>query len=182
MSYTIENAAVTRGAVVAGWYSVWALVKSSLLAVLALTACASSSPKADADDLESLRKAVKAYNEAYRWKNFERAASFLPEDRRLSFVDEHQQDEKSLHIEGYQVLQVQMDSDVAARVQVRVTFMMLPSVVVQNRRLTQHWHRVNQRWMLEAEDNAIRPLRKEAQSPNDNYNPDAFGGGEPPSD
>ena len=153
----------------AGWLAV-------VVACAALgPGCASSKASASQDDIEALRKAVKAYNEAYRWKNFERAASFLPRDIRMSFIATYEEDEKSLHIENYQILQVQMMNENAADITVRVTFTLLPSFVVQNRRLTQHWHKIGGSWILETEDNSIRELDKTAQP----SNPDAFGGGQP---
>lgn len=145
-------------------------------AVLLAAGCSAST--SGSDELESLRRSVTAYNEAYRWKNFERAASFLPEDLRLAFIAAYEEDAKSLHIEGYKILQVKMLSEEAANVQIRVTYLMLPSVVVQNRRLTQHWHKVGDAWVLEVEDNSIRDLEPGARPDN----PEAFGGGAPTED
>ena len=143
-----------------------------LVCTFVLAACSAVS----GDELEPLRRSVKAYNEAYRWKNFERAASYLPADLRLAFIATYEEDEKSLHIEDYQILQVRVVSETAAKVEVRVTYMMLPSVVVKNRRMTQHWHKVGQRWTLETEDNPIRVIRADEKP----QNPDAFGGSDDP--
>ena len=143
-----------------------------IAALVAGFGCASIKAK---DNMDTLRRSVKGYNEAYRWKNFERAAAYLPEDVRMSFIATYEDDEKSLHVEDYQVLQVKVHDENTADVQVRVTYMMLPSVVVQRRRVTQHWHRVAGQWLLENEDNPIRDLNEESTP----KNPDAFGGGEP---
>ena len=148
------------------------------LAAVGSTYVAGCATTSGGDDLESLRRSVKAYNEAYRWKNFERASAYLPEDLRMSFLAAYEEDEKSLHIEGYQVMQVRMVDERAADVEIRVTYMMLPSVVVQNRRMTQHWHRIGGRWTLETEDNSIRPLGAGAvPTKAKGGDPDAFGGG-----
>lgn len=145
--------------------------------VLALGAgCATTAKSASSDDLETLRRSVKAYNEAFRWKNFERAASFLPKDMRLAFIATHEDDEKNLHVEEYQILQVRLSGERAAKVELRVTYMMLPSVVVKTRRITQHWHLIDDQWVLETEDNPIRVVRKDAKP----QNPDAFGGVDEP--
>ena len=119
-----------------------------------------------------LRKSVEAYNHAFRWKNYDRAASFLPGELRASFVATHEDDAVSLHVEDYKILQVDLDSEDAARVLVRYRYTLLPSVVVQTRKLTQHWHRVAGQWLLESEDESIRPL--DAGAPPTRR--DAFGG------
>ncbi len=135
--------------------------------------CASGS---QSNDLEPLRRSVKAYNEAYRWKNFERAAAFLPRDVRLAFLSAYEDDEKSLHIDDYQIMQVRLQSEDAAEVEVRVSYTLLPSVTVQTRRVTQHWHRIGKQWILEAEDNSIRDLRAETKPQETEADPDSFGG------
>ncbi|MEO1338973.1 MAG: hypothetical protein AAFV29_25240, partial [Myxococcota bacterium] len=145
---------------------------AAMLGVATAAGCAGSATSGD--KLETLRRSVKAYNEAYRWKNFERAASFLPRDLRMSFVATYEEDEKSLHIEDYQILQVRVLNEKAADVEVRVIYMMLPSVVVKNRRMTQHWRKIGARWTLETEENSIRDIQADAR-PQD---PDAFGGGD----
>ncbi len=148
---------------------------AALIVVAGAAGCASSSQKVGDEDMETLRRSVKSYNEAYRWKNFERAASFLPADVRMSFIGAYEEDAKSLNVESYQILQVQVLDERAVDVDVRVTYTLLPSFVVQNRRLKQHWHKVGGRWLLETEDNSIRSLKPAARS----RNPDAFGGYDP---
>lgn len=125
----------------------------SLLLVVA-AGCATSSQEM----FEELKSAVDGYNSAYRWKNYERAASYLPNDLRAAFIASYEDDEKSLHVEGYRLLRVDLDGEKAATVYVRVRYMLLPSINVENRTLVQHWHKVNDVWILETEENSIRDV------------------------
>lgn len=141
-----------------GWLGGFALV------LAAVTGCASMGVQ---DTLEKLREAVEGYNQAFRWKNYERAAQYLPNDVRAAFMTAYDDDESSLQIEDYQISKVDVVNDDEAKVAVRVRYLLLPSVVVENRTLVQHWHRVAGEWILEQEDNAIRKLdpAKKAELP-----------------
>jgi hypothetical protein len=135
--------------------------------------CATSS---QGDAAEQLQRSVEAYNEAYRWKNYERASSFLPPDLRAAFVAAHEDDEKSLHVEDYQILAVDHPREGAADIRVRVTYILLPSNTVEKRTVVQHWQRVGGAWVLETEDNSIRALDPKGAS----QGRDAFGGAAAP--
>lgn len=145
------------------------------LSVVVLSGCATARAK---DKMEMLRKSVEAYNHAFRWKNYDRAATFLPAELRGAFVATHEDDAASLHVEDYKILQVDIDTEDAARVLVRYRYTLLPSVVVQTRKLTQHWHRVAGQWTLENEDEPIRPVNRSSKP----SRPDAFGGDQPESE
>lgn len=137
--------------------------------LLAVTAgCATTGQEA----FDELQAAVDGYNSAYRWKNYERAASYLPNDLRAAFIASYEDDEKSLHVEGYRLLRVDFDGENAATVHVRVRYMLLPSISVENRTLVQHWHKVNDVWILETEENSIRDVELDAVP----ENPEAVGG------
>lgn len=142
---------------------------------LATPACKTLGGGGPDDATKALQDAVQAYNDAYRWKNYERAALYLPPDLRGAFLAAYEEDDKSLHVEGYQILQVQRPSEDAANVVVRTRFMLLPSVTLETKSSTQRWHRVSDRWILESEDDPIRAIDP-SKLPK---NPDAFGGGAP---
>ncbi len=144
-----------------------------ILATFFVAASACATMKSDREKQDQLIESVEAYNDAFRWKNYERAAAFLPNDTRAAFVAAHEDDEKSLHVEDYSILKVDRLGDDGATITVRVRYMMLPSVTIELRNVVQHWHHVAGSWMLETEDNSIRTLDL-AKTP---ANPDAFGGG-----
>lgn len=123
--------------------------------MLGLVSCASMGVQ---DKLEKLKEAVEGYNQAFRWKNYERAAQYLPNDIRAAFMAAYDDDESSLQVEDYQISKVDVLSDDEAKVSVRVRFLLLPSVVVENRTMVQHWHRVAGEWILETEEQSIRKL------------------------
>lgn len=139
---------------------------------LLLAGCATSAQT----KLEELQSAVDGYNSAYRWKNFERAASYLPNDLRAAFIAAYEEDDHSLHVETYQILKVDLKGEEAATVTVRLRFMELPSITLENRTLVQHWHKVNDVWILETEENSIRALELDATP----KNPEAVKGVEVP--
>jgi hypothetical protein len=124
-----------------------------------LLGCASSKT---AETLQNLQESVDAYNEAYRWKNYERAASYLPSDLRQAFLATYEDADNSLHVEDFQILNVKLESEEAATVTVRVRYMQLPSINVDRKTVVQHWHRVGGAWILEVEENSIRELDKGA--------------------
>lgn len=110
------------------------------------------------DSINQLKDSVEAYNEAFRWKNFERAAMYMPNDLRAAFIATYEDDENSLHVEDYQILNVNVENEQSAVVTVRLRYMMLPSVTVEKATLVQHWRKVSDAWMLETEDGSIREL------------------------
>jgi hypothetical protein len=152
------------------------------LALLALVSPACASTRAQ-DSLNQLKDSVEAYNEAFRWKNFERAAMYMPNDLRAAFIATYEDDENSLHVEDYQILGVNVESELSAVVTVRLRYMMLPSVTVAKATLVQHWKRVADAWMLETEDGSIRELdpNKLPRNP-DVKEPDPTATGEPSND
>lgn len=140
---------------------------------LGLAGC-SAFGASQADALKELQDSVEAYNDAYRWKNYERAALFLPPDVRGAFLAAYEEDDKSLHVEDYQIMQANLLTADSAKVTIRVRYMELPSVTLENRTSVQHWQRVAGRWILETEDNPIRALDLSKAA-----DPSAFGGGGP---
>lgn len=136
--------------------------------------CAGSARPGRADDL---RRSVEAYNEAYRWKNYARAAAFLPPDLRAPFVASYEEDDKSLHIEGYQVLAVDMRTPEVADIKVRYRYMILPEVTLKQDVVTQHWALVGGSWILEHETGSLRAIDLSFGQPDPD---ERFGGGPPP--
>jgi hypothetical protein len=150
-------------------------MKRIYLSCLLVLAAASCAAQTKAKALEELKESVEGYNEAYRWKNYERASAFIPQDLRAAFLATYEEDDNSLHIEDFEVLAVNLDGEKAATVKVRVRYMLLPSVNVERRTVTQHWHKVDGTWIMETEDDPIRPIAT-GSSPK---NPEAFGPAEP---
>ena len=129
-----------------------------LLAV-SLAACAASTQ----EKVQDLRKSVSDYNYAFRWKNYQHAAAFLPADVRASFISNYEEDDKELNVEGFQIIGVNMKTPEVAEVTVRYQFMELPSVILEKRVVKQHWAVVNGQWLLEHEDKSIRPLASDEE-------------------
>ncbi len=139
------------------------------LAASLLVSCAAARHR---DHMNELQTAVEAYNHAFRWKNYERAAAFLPPSLRAGFIATHEDDAKSLHVEDYRVLQVDLPSEDSAIVTVSTRYTLLPSVTVENRKIRQSWHKVAGAWILESEDKPIRAIKVDAKP----RTVDSFGG------
>lgn len=141
-----------------------ASVMIALAALGLASGCATATSKSA---VERLQEAVEGYNHAFRWKNYERAAQFLPQAQRPAFLAAYEDDESSLQVEDYTVRQADMLSDKAATVSIKVSYLLLPSVTVKQATLVQHWAEVNGAWTLEAEDNSIRKIEpgKEPRDP-----------------
>ena len=129
-------------------------VAAALSVVLSASGCASQQKTA----MDRLRESVEGYNHAFRWKNYERAAMFIPKDLRGPFIAAYADDESSLQVEDYQIRTVDLSSDKTATVSVRLRYLLLPDVTVQSRTLVQHWADVDGQWILETEENSIRTL------------------------
>jgi hypothetical protein len=143
----------------------WAIVAAGLLA------CAT--PKKD--KLEQLRTSVEAYNEAFRWKYYERAASFLPNELRTPFLSAFEDEAgASLHVEDVKILEVSLESEDVAEITVRYRYLRIPSVTVQSQIVKQSWHRIGDNWILEYEDPPLVELP--AATPSSPREEDAFGG------
>jgi len=137
-------------------------MRAALIIALGLsTACATT--QASKTALEKLQEAIEAYNHAFRWKNYERAAMFLPNDKRSAYLAAYEDDESSLQVEEFAIRNLDMLNDKGAKVSIRVSYLLLPSVTVEHRTMVQHWAEVNGSWVLEAEDNAIRSLDPKKQ-------------------
>lgn len=144
---------------------------TTALAVSFLVSCAAARHR---DHMNELQTAVEAYNHAYRWKNYERAAAFLPPSLRAAFIETHEDDTQSLHVEDYKILQVDLPSEDSAIVTVSTRYTLLPSVTVENRKIRQSWHKVAGTWILESEDNPIRAIKVDVKP----RTVDSFGGDE----
>lgn len=125
---------------------------------LSLVGCAG----ATRGKLDDLKESVDAYNTAVRWKNYRQASLYLPNDRRTDFLTYFDEDNPSMHVEGVEILQVDIKSRDAAEVTVRYRYMELPSVVVERKVVTQSWHRIDNRWILEDEDPPLADYTSES--------------------
>jgi len=130
-------------------------VRTIVAAALLLASCQHLTPK---DSIEVLHDSVEAYNHAFRWKAYDRAATYRLPAERTAFIATYEDDQSSLQIEDYKVMRVNLIGDRAAHVTVRVRYLMLPSTVVQRSTVVQEWHKVGDDWLVEGERNPIRKL------------------------
>ena len=131
-----------------------------ILAGLCFAGCATVGQKSD---MNRLQKAVESYTHAYRWKNYDSAVLMLQPDLREPYLAAYEEDESSLQIEDIRVVRVELEAQDRAKITLRTRFMLLPSVTVQKKKLTQYWVKIGDQWLLEAEENSIRlidPLSK----------------------
>ncbi|MBK8010487.1 MAG: hypothetical protein IPK13_04010 [Deltaproteobacteria bacterium] len=137
------------------------LVLSALLITSALIPFGGCAATQRQNTMLALQESIDGYNHALRWQNFEAAAAYLPNDLRTTFLALQTENASNLQIESFTIMKVELESERSARVQVLLSYMLLPSVTLQSRRVVQHWHRVQDDWILETEDDAIFPLEEE---------------------
>ena len=133
---------------------------STLLVSLCFVGCAAVGQK---NDMNRLQEAVESYSHAYRWKNYDSAVLMLQPDLREPYLAAYEEDESSLQIEDIRVVRVELEAPDRAKITLRTRFMLLPSVTVQKKKLTQYWVKIGDQWLMEAEENSIRlidPLSK----------------------
>lgn len=136
------------------------MLRYALVLSLAAAGCAHIDPL---DKLELLHDSVEAYNHAFRWKAYDRAATYRLPEERTAFIAVYDDDQSSLQIEDYRVVRVNVIEDRSAEVTVRVRFLMLPSTVVQRSTIVQYWHKIGGNWLLESEKNPMRDMDLELQ-------------------
>ena len=109
-------------------------------------------------DAEKLRKSIDEYNRAYRWKAYQTAAGYLPGDIRTAFVSTYESLKNDLDIRHYQIIALDRRSEKEALVQVRYRYVLLPSVTVEEKTVSQHWRLISGSWILEYEKNSVKKL------------------------
>ncbi|MBI2378414.1 MAG: hypothetical protein HYV07_30730 [Deltaproteobacteria bacterium] len=115
------------------------------------------------ESLDALKEAVDEYNHAFRWKNYPEAARFLPVDHRASFIASYEDEAEGIEIEELTIGGVNVINPTYAQVTVRLRYTRLPSITIQKRTATQHWHETEGHWSLENEENSIlKPSKKPA--------------------
>jgi hypothetical protein len=99
---------------------------------------------------ERLRKTVTKFYEDLRWKRFDSAAQHIPEDKQDTFLQHCLDTEDDLAIDNLEIRSVTLDDKhKTAQVMLQAEYILLPSTVVQKRRLSQRWKKKSGAWYLE---------------------------------
>ena len=80
------------------------------------------------------------------------------EDVRAAYLAAYEDDQESLQVDEWSVRGVKWEGDNSAAVSIRITYLLLPSTMIKNTTLVQHWAEVNGEWIIENEENSIRKL------------------------
>jgi len=98
-----------------------------------------------------LRERAETYNRLYRWKKVEEASIFVKPDKREKYLKEVQPLMDHLNITDYQVGKVTLfERGSHARVQIKRTFFLLPSVIERKETQEQEWLFHQGQWYLES--------------------------------
>ena len=126
-----------------------ALIKVSLLFLLPLQLVILLGCREDR--VASLRERAETYNRLYRWKKVEEASIFVKPDKREKYLEEVEPLVDQLNISDYQIGKVTLrDNDSRAKVQVKRTFFLLPSVIERKEIQEQEWSFIQGQWYLES--------------------------------
>lgn len=138
----------------------------ALLGVFCVVAASSCRTGRD-NPLSTLQQAVEGYHHHYRWRHYENASIYIPQEHRASFLEVHEEKGSDLEITNYSVTRVNLENEDHAEVRVQIQYMLLPSVTVQKTTVNQEWHRFESGWILESEDGRILEFEPEAHSNSD---------------
>jgi len=98
-----------------------------------------------------LAERVQAYNECFRWREFEKAAQYVVPEKRGDFLTAMETLRTGFSLDGFQVREIVVGpSGEEAVVKVRRTFVRAPSVDLQSVELTQKWVLRDGVWFLES--------------------------------
>lgn len=130
------------------------LTGAALLAGLLLGCGGTMSPQ------EKLVDAVHRYNNAVRWRNYELAATFVPVEKRDSYLSTRQGHEDDMRILDYEVEEIrQTEKNKSAAARVQFSWVRLASNVVAKTHFLQTWHYgENKQWTLGSQEK-LAPAR-----------------------
>ncbi len=98
-----------------------------------------------------LREQAETYNRLYRWKKVEEASIFVKPDKRGKYLEEVGPLMDHLNITDYQVGKIMLfDRGSRAKVQIKRTFFLLPSVIERRETQEQEWSFHQGQWYLES--------------------------------
>jgi len=117
------------------------------LSALVLSACASN--RYLALQGQSLEDRVNKYNDLYRWREYDSASNYLLPSVRQDFLAAIEPYRQDLNIEDYVIKDIHLDAEGRnATVVVSRSFFKMPSVLLQEEEVTQHWVRAVGEWYL----------------------------------
>jgi len=116
-----------------------------LMIFLTLVSCATPY-----SNRKNLRQTVAAFYDDLRWKRFDNAAQRLPEEKQETFLQYCLDTENDLSIDSLEIRSIILhNKNQTAQVILQAEYTLLPSTVVQKRRLAQRWKRDGNAWYLE---------------------------------
>lgn len=132
-------------------------MKTTFLIGIALTFALGAGCGGSAARTESFMTSMRTYNDGIRWQRWTHAASHIPAAERNAFLDERNDLEKELRIEGWELLRLDYSGERQSRatVRVRYTWYMDNEGVVHDTTTVQRWQRHGKRWLLEDETRSV---------------------------
>lgn len=120
---------------------------AALVSGLVVTGC----PAMDASRRRDLDEAIFMYQRDLRWQRCGQAAERMLADLRGPFMERCGALEGQLQIESIDVLDVQVEEGAkAATLRVRYTYLLSPSLTLQQVTVTEHWVNNQARWVMES--------------------------------
>ena len=95
---------------------------------------------------------VRDYGDGLRWQRFEQAASRLPNDKRVEFLDIQDEHEEDLRVDDYEVTRMKGGTDGKAIVSVRWMWHSDRKGIVHKTMTKQTWAKHGKRWIMTDEE------------------------------
>lgn len=130
-------------------------MRGLLLIALAwsLTGCATM--RKDNHEL-ALRQVAISFNNGVRWRRCPQAAALVAAEEREDFLDRCEELAPRLGLQEVRVSKVTLaDDDTRGAVEVRMTYYLLPSSVVDKHKATLAWERTGELWLLRSATGAF---------------------------
>jgi|GEM_PF-3963735 len=128
------------------------IVKTLVLAVLAGVLWGAGCPDKKKDMFEkkqNLREAIEGYNECFFWRDFDRAAHYVVQEKRGEFLAATEDLRRGYTLDDFRIMSIRLGpSGEMAMVDVKRKFIMSPSVTLQEKTFKQKWVMKQDAWYL----------------------------------
>jgi hypothetical protein len=97
----------------------------------------------------TLEERVTDYHDAFRWRDYESAVSFIKPDEREGFREYTETIKEKLSVEDYKIVKVSREEkELEAAIVIKRSYTLLPSVTLKEDEFEQHWVFLEDAWYL----------------------------------
>ncbi|MFO8056542.1 MAG: hypothetical protein R6V10_04535 [bacterium] len=98
---------------------------------------------------QTLREAVKGYNECFFWRDFDKASRYVLPEKRNDFLAATEELRRGYTLDDYRIMKIKLGpSGEMALVDVKRKYIKAPSVTLQDETISQKWVMKQSAWYL----------------------------------